>query len=201
MEEKIRFLSEEYELEGLFDKNEGNKGAVITHPHSLYGGDMHNHIVESVALAYRKNGYATLRFNFRGVGRSQGHYDKGIGEQEDVISAISYLFEKGIRHADLAGYSFGAWVNAHTDCKNASNMIMVSPPAGFMDFKPALSMPCLKFVVTGGSDEIAPPDLIRKMLPVWNSEARFEVIKDADHFYSGCVEKLESLLSDFISEA
>jgi alpha/beta superfamily hydrolase len=197
MEEKISFLSGDYELEGLFAKVSGDKGVVITHPHPLYGGDMYNPVVNTIASAYQKNGFATLRFNFRGVGKSQGNYDDGTGEQKDVNSAILYLSEMGIKKIDLAGYSFGAWVNAGLTCEvnPVKNMVMVSPPVGFIDFQPITSINCLKLVIAGNRDNIAPADLIEKMLPTWNQEAHFEVIKGADHFYSGYLEKLESVLS------
>jgi hypothetical protein len=197
MEEKISFLSGDYELEGMFAKVSGDKGVVITHPHPLYGGDMYNPVVNTIASAYQKNGFATLRFNFRGVGKSQGNYDDGTGEQKDVNSAILYLSEMGIKKIDLAGYSFGAWVNAGLTCEvnPVKNMVMVSPPVGFIDFQPITSINCLKLVIAGNRDNIAPADLIEKMLPTWNQEAHFEVIKGADHFYSGYLEKLESVLS------
>ncbi|MDM8550028.1 alpha/beta hydrolase [Desulfobacterales bacterium HSG2] len=196
MEDKITFLSENDELEGLFDKNTGNKGVVVTHPHPLYGGDMYNYVVEAIVRVYQKKGYSTLRFNFRGVGKSRGTHDNGIGEQTDVRAAISYLFKKGIKQADLAGYSFGAWVNAKTDCKETppENMVMVSPPVGFMNFQPLFPIPCLKLIVSGSMDDIAPAGVIKEMIPIWNPEARFEVIAGADHFYTGYLEKLESIL-------
>ena len=197
MEEKISFLSGDYKLEGMFAKVSGDKGVVITHPHPLYGGDMYNPVVNTITSAYQKNGFATLRFNFRGVGKSQGNYDDGTGEQKDVNSAILYLSEIGIKKIDLAGYSFGAWVNAGLTCEvnPVKNMVMVSPPVGFIDFQPITSINCLKLVIAGNRDNIAPADLIEKMLPTWNQEAHFEVIKGADHFYSGYLEKLESVLS------
>ncbi len=198
MEEKITFISEEHEIEGLFNKASKDKGIVVTHPHPLYGGDMYNYVVESVVNTYLKKGYSTLRFNFRGVGRSQGSHGDGIGEQQDVISALSYLFDKGIKQADLAGYSFGAWVNSMAVCKASSvhKMIMVSPPVAFIDFKPVSSIPCLELVVTGDKDDIAPPSMIKKMLPTWNPNARFEVITGADHFYSGFIDRLESIMDN-----
>lgn len=197
MEEKISFLSGDYKLEGMFAKVSGDKGVVITHPHPLYGGDMYNPVINTITSAYQKNGFATLRFNFRGVGKSQGNYDDGTGEQKDVNSAILYLSEMGIKKIDLAGYSFGAWVNAGLTCEvnPVKNMVMVSPPVGFIDFQPITSINCLKLVIAGNRDNIAPADLIEKMLPTWNQEAHFEVIKGADHFYSGYLEKLESVLS------
>jgi alpha/beta superfamily hydrolase len=200
MVKKVVFLSEDYELEGLFNKTTEEKGVVITHPHPLYGGDMYNMVVESIAHVYHLKAYSTLKLNFRGVGNSQGSYSDGIGEQRDVLAAISYLAETGIKRIDLAGYSFGAWVNAHAGRQEVpvENTIMISPPVGFMDFLPDLEMDNLKLVVTGSEDNIAPVDLIRKLLPTWNPEARFEVIEGADHFYGGYIKSLEFVLSAFL---
>ncbi len=197
MAEKIRFFSEEYEIEGLLNQRDEKKGVVVTHPHPLYGGDMNNLVVESIVHVYHMKGYSTLKFNFRGVGRSQGAYDNGLGEQKDVLSALSFLADMGMERIDLAGYSFGAWVNAHALQKDtlAKQMIMVSPPVGFMDFKSIATMNTLKFVVTGNRDDIAPADVIEKMMSTWNPNARFEVIDGADHFYGGYLDQLEAVLS------
>ena len=130
MEKNITLLSENFQIEGCLSRNDTDKGVVITHPHPLYGGDMHNSVVETIMQAYRQKGFTTLRFNFRGVGASQGSYADGIGEQADVRAALSHLTDLGITRLDLAGYSFGAWVNAHIMCREADieTMVMVSPP-------------------------------------------------------------------------
>jgi uncharacterized protein len=200
MAERITFLSEEYEIEGLLNQRDEKKGVVVTHPHPLYGGDMYNMVVESIVHVYHMKGYSTLKFNFRGVGRSQGTYDNGLGEQKDVLSALSFLADMGMERIDLAGYSFGAWVNAHAQQKDTltKQMIMVSPPVGFMDFKSIVTMDALKFVVTGNRDDIAPADVIEKMMSTWNPNARFEVIDGADHFYGGYLNQLESVLSSTV---
>jgi len=197
MAERITFLSEEYEIEGLLNQKDEKKGVVVTHPHPLYGGDMNNLVVESIVHVYHMKGYSTLKFNFRGVGRSQGTYDNGLGEQKDVLSALSFLADMGMERIDLAGYSFGAWVNAHALQKDTltEQMIMVSPPVGFMDFKSIVTMNPLKFVVTGNRDDIAPADVIEKMISTWNPDARFEVIDGADHFYGGYLNQLEAVLA------
>jgi len=197
MAEKITFLSDEYEIEGLLNQRGEKKGVVVTHPHPLYGGDMNNLVVESIVHVYHMKGYSTLKFNFRGVGRSQGTHDNGFGEQKDVLSALSFLADMGMDRIDLAGYSFGAWVNAHALQKDTltKQMIMVSPPVGFMDFKSIVTMNTLKFVVTGNRDDIAPADVIEKMISTWNPNARFEIIDGADHFYGGYLEQLEAVLS------
>ena len=106
MASKIFFQSDDLQIEGLLDERTTDKGVVVSHPHPLYGGNMYAAGVESILHAYWKKGYTTLRFNFRGVGSSRGHYDNGIGEQQDVRAALSFLVETGVGHIDLAGYSF-----------------------------------------------------------------------------------------------
>jgi alpha/beta superfamily hydrolase len=200
MVKKVVFLSKDLEIEGLFNRKTGNRGVVVTHPHPLYGGDMHNMVVETIVHAYQNKGYSTLKFNFRGVGKSQGKYDNGTGEQEDVLAAMSYLAKTGIEKIDLAGYSFGAWVNAHAVRPETplEHMVMVSPPVGFMAFQPSAVMGGLKLVITGTGDDIAPAELVRSMLPSWNAEARLELIDGADHFWGGYMNELESTLSSYI---
>ena len=201
MEKTATFISDRFEIEGRLTEGDQQKGVVITHPHPLYGGDMHNNVVAAVSRTYQKIGATTLRFNFRGVGGSQGNYGDGIGEQEDVGAAAAYLSERGIRQIDLAGYSFGAWVNALAvnDGLKVDNMIMVSPPVAFIDFKSISNLSCLKLIVTGSRDDIAPADMVEKLYPTWNPTAKFEVIGGADHFYGGYQDKLEAVLADFLA--
>ena len=196
MVKKVRFFSENFEIEGLFSKKDEKKGVVVTHPHPLYGGDMYNLVVETIVHVYNFKGYSTLKFNFRGVGRSQGTYDNGDGEQKDVLAALSFLGDMGMEQIDLAGYSFGAWVNAHAVQEDVAvkNMVMISPPAGFMDFSTIGPMERLKLVVTGSRDDIAPADVVKQMCSVWNPHARFVVIDGADHFYGGYLNQLEAVL-------
>jgi alpha/beta superfamily hydrolase len=196
MVKKVRFFSENFEIEGLLNEKDEKKGVVVTHPHPLYGGDMYNLVVETIVHVYNLKGYSTLKFNFRGVGGSQGTYDDGHGEQKDVLAALSFLGDRGMAQIDLAGYSFGAWVNAHAVQEDVSvnDMVMVSPPAGFMDFSTIGPMERLKLVVTGSRDDIAPADVVKQMCSVWNPKARFEIIDGADHFYGGYLNQLEAVL-------
>jgi len=198
MEQNITFLSETYRISGIFDDQGREKAVVITHPHPLYGGDMRNPVVTAIHRAFRQNGYSTLRFNFRGVGASEGRYTDGPGEQLDVQAAISYLVHRGISVPELAGYSFGAWVNAHVTAETApsGSMVMVSPPVSLMDFGKVGAIDALKLVVTGSADDIAPPQAVKRMLPAWNADARLEIISGADHFYSGYFDTLTQVISD-----
>jgi alpha/beta superfamily hydrolase len=200
MAERLRFRSGDLTLEGILDLRPGKKGVVVTHPHPLYGGDMENMVVELIAEAYRSKGFSTLRFNFRGVGASDGQYSEGIGEADDVRAAAAFLKEKGTGEIHLAGYSFGAWVNASAARVNPSfgKTIMVSPPVAFMDFGPGWPIENLELVVTGSLDEIAPPSGIEKHLPIWNPSASFEIVEGADHFYWDRFKDLDDILQAYI---
>jgi alpha/beta superfamily hydrolase len=199
-EEKVFFFSDQLELEGLIDWAPGDKAAVITHPHSLYGGSMDNEVVGAITQVYRQQGYTTLRFNFRGVGRSQGEYGGGRGELRDLKIALGYLIGRGKTRIDLAGYSFGAWVNAllSPDEDLVKRMIMVSPPVDFLDFSSVQRIPPLQLVITGSYDEFAPPARIKTLLSRWNPTALLEVISGADHFYEGYTFPLKALITTFL---
>ena len=196
-EEKIRFHSQGLSIEGLLCMQGGERGVVITHPHPLYGGTMHNQVVETLVTIYQDKGFSTLRFNFRGAGDSEGSYDHGKGEKEDVRSALRYLYDNGKRQLDLAGYSFGAWVNAKIANTESmlSSIIMISPPVAFLDFSFLSFNPKIGAVVAGEKDDIAVVDRIRSLIHTWNPEARLEVIEGADHFYSERIDTLKSVLS------
>jgi alpha/beta superfamily hydrolase len=200
MEKQTQFVSGTIRLEGLFEASSGPRGAVLTHPHPLYGGDMYNPAVECLQRAYRKNGFTTLRFNFRGVGKSEGNHEDGVGEKQDVIAAVAFLAGQGIEKIELAGYSFGAWVNALTvtDPARVCRTIMVSPPVAFMDFSKVGAQPALSLVVTGSRDDIAPAEEIRPMLSAWNPDAALEIIEGADHFYWSHLDVLRERLERHI---
>jgi alpha/beta superfamily hydrolase len=202
VEEPVHFEAINIKIEGLLRSMPGDKGVVITHPHPLYGGNMYNNVVESLVRIYQLAGYTTLRFNFRSVGSSEGEYDNGIGEQEDVKAALHYLTQRGKKALDLAGYSFGSWVNALaiSEVDTVDRMVMISPPVAFMDFKSVGLTPQIQLVVAGSRDQIAPPKLIGNMLPTWNPRAHFEIIDGADHFYLGYTGKLESLLTAYLKD-
>jgi len=200
--EAIEFNSGGLVLEGLYSPGTSDRGVVITHPHPLYGGDMHNAVVAAVAAVYRDAGFACLRFNFRGVGRSAGNFDNGQGEVDDVAGAVDFLAKRAGGDICLAGYSFGSWVNARLAPERAPvvQQVMVSPPVAFIDFADVQHIPTLKLVVTGSRDDIAPPDMVAPLLPGWNPAAQLEIIRDADHFYGGCFEQLKSAIGSFLSQ-
>ena len=196
-EERIFFEAGGLKIEGLLAESLSDRGVVISHPHPLYGGTMHNNVVKAVAHAYQEEGYSSLRFNFRGVEKSEGDFSNGMGEQEDVKGALKAL---GKKKMDLAGYSFGAWVNALGLAKfgEAQRLIMVSPPVSVIDFSFLTYSPKIRLVICGSRDEIAEYKKVEKMLPTWNDKAELRVIQGADHFYSGNEEELADIIGDFL---
>ena len=197
MERKIQFKSDGNNLEGLLETDSAERGVVIAHPHPQHGGNMNNHVVESIVNAYKQKKISTLRFNFRGVGQSQGIYGDSIGEQKDVISAISFLLERGIKQIALAGFSFGSWVIAQAVSNGLAvdSIIMISPPVLIYDFKQFSSLPGLRLVVTGSEDGIARSDIIEKAIPMRQHNASLKIIQGADHFYGGYTRQLEKIIA------
>ena len=199
-EKRIFFEAEGLKLEGMQADFPGDKGVVISHPHPLYGGTMHNNVVKAIAAAYQDQGYTTLRFNFRGVEKSEGQYDNGAGEQQDVRGAVNYLSNLDKQQLDLAGYSFGAWVIAVGLKKYESvrRVVMVSPPVDFVDFGFLEHSPKIQLVISGSRDDIGGYRKIEEMLPKWNDKALLKVIDGADHFYSGHEQELIDVITEFL---
>ena len=186
-EEKITFPSGALSLEGLLSRGEVDRGVVISHPHPLYGGEMRNQVVGIIQEVLAGTGWTTLRFNFRGVGRSQGEYSEGVGEQEDVRAAVQYLKELGIKEIYLAGYSFGAWVNAQAalDHPDVAGSILVAPPQAMMDFSFLKDDSKTRLVIAGERDAYGPVEEIKKIVGKMNPSPPVIVISGADHFFSG----------------
>jgi hypothetical protein len=201
MEETVRIPAGSLSLEGRLGRRPGGRGVVVTHPHPLYGGDMHNNVVEARVEAYGRAGFTTLRFNFRGTGGSEGRHENGEGETEDVRHAVALLSSSGSREIHLAGYSFGAWVNARAleRVPEVRDLVMVSPPVDFMDFSFLGTSPRIRLVVTGERDEIASAPHVERLIPRWNPEAVFQVIPGADHFYHGRTGPLLAVLEEHLA--
>jgi uncharacterized protein len=198
-EERITFSSGTLSLEGLLARGESDRGVVISHPHPLYGGEMRNHVVGIIQEVFAGKGWTTLRFNFRGVGRSQGEYGEGIGEQEDVRAAVRHLKELEIKAIYLAGYSFGAWVNAQAvrDDPGIKGSILVSPPQAMMDFSFLKDDTKTRLVIAGERDDYGPVEEIRKIIEKMNPSPPVVVIPGADHFWGGSSEALAKALESF----
>jgi alpha/beta superfamily hydrolase len=189
--EQIRFTSGSVTCEGIFERPEQSThmpGIVICHPHPLYGGDMENNVVRALAAAFTAAGFAVLRFNFRGVGGSTGHYEEGIGEQEDVRAALGWLAAQpgmDVERLFLAGYSFGARVTlavASTDPR-VHGFIAVAPSTRHGDW-PSLASSCgPKIFFCGDHDFHASPEALADLIQDLAEPKRLVVLPHTDHFF------------------
>lgn len=200
MDERITFLSGGLRLEGLWRPGAA-KAVVVTHPHPLYGGDMHNPVVAAIADSFFSKGYATLRFNFRGTGASGGAFDDGPGERQDLAAALDWVTERMQAPPCVAGYSFGAWVAAGAAAEGRIENIplfLISPPVAFLSFEAMAAPPALGAVIAGTRDEFAPLPQVGALLERWQAPDALTVIEDCDHFYGGHLAQLAAALKDHI---
>lgn len=194
-EQPVTIVAGDLALEGRLRRGTGPGAAVITHPHPLYGGDMDNAVVALMAEVFARHRLTTLRFNFRGTGASQGRFDNGRGEADDVRAALGHVHRLGLDPVLLAGYSFGAWVNAHAAPTTA--MVMVAPPLAFLPFDDCGAIAGLQLVIAGSRDDFCPIGMLEKTIPLWNPAAKLVVIDGADHFFSGRAGRLAGALELF----
>jgi hypothetical protein len=160
--------------------------ALVCHPHPLFGGTLHNKVVHRVAATLHERGAATLRFNFRGAGRSAGHFDQGRGELEDARAALAWLRE---RHPGApllaAGFSFGAWVAARLAAAepDVGRLVLVAPPVAQWSFEVLRRSDVPKLVLQGSEDDTCPPAALEAEFPAWAAPKRLVSIEGAGHFF------------------
>lgn len=198
-EERVFFKAGAITLEGLFSRGETKWGAVVTHPHPQMGGSMANNVVNALVEAFQGKLFSTLRFNFRGVGLSEGSFDNGVGEQSDVRAALAFLSSEGIEQIILAGYSFGAWVNSKIAGRGSlfSRRVVVSPPIGFFSFNSGDIATEGDLVICGDRDQFCPVDRLRTSIE--GTGARFEIVPCADHFFLGYEGDVRRLVSEYLN--
>jgi hypothetical protein len=203
-ESRITFPCGDLKLEGLLTlpEREAPGAAVVCHPHPIYGGSMHNNVVEAVLEALWRRQLATLRFNFRGVGDSEGEYDGGEGELDDVREAVAFLAGKaGVKSVLLAGYSFGASVSLRaglTDPAVDRLVLVALPVAGMTGPGDSISKPVL--LVSGDRDSYSPLEPLRTLAGKLGSRARLEILAGADHFFGGYEARLSALIGAALAE-
>ncbi len=196
MEEKVIIAGPET-LEGRFGPGTQG-GVVITHPHPLYGGDLDNNVVWTVARAFQSRKMATLRFNFRGVGDSSGTYGEGRGEIEDLAAALEFLKSRTSGPCYVAGYSFGAYVAAQAllNGLEVQGAVLISLPVAFMPMPFLPRTPRLALIVAGDRDDLCPLTALRLLLAQGPSPVEVAVIPGADHFFLGQEDELFRVLKD-----
>jgi alpha/beta superfamily hydrolase len=177
--------------------------AVVCHPHPLFGGDMDNNVVTSVADKLANSGIVTIRFNFRGVGDSEGSYDDGAGEQEDVRAAIDFLHgqpQVDSRKTAVVGYSFGAFVGlaaALTDHR-VSVVAGISPPLNLFDFAFMKNYTMPKLLVSGQRDDFTPSNQFQAWADELPEPKKVEVIALANHFWLGYEQRISDLVAMYL---
>ena len=176
--------------------------AVVCHPHPLFGGTMHNKVVYRIAKAFEKSGFATLRFNFRGTGRSHGAHDHGRGEQDDLRAAIKFVEEKYPDAAVwVAGFSFGSAVMLRAACGDGRVRAIVAAgvPVSKYDFSQVIDCPRPKLFVQGELDEFGAPADLERFVSGLQGPKKLEVIQGAGHFFDNRLPELEQVITDFIA--
>jgi len=176
--------------------------AVICHPHPPDGGSMHNKVVSTLAKAFTESGFISLRFNFRGVGQSQGRYDHGIGELADCLAALQWVQRHRPSAAiALAGFSFGAWV-ALKAAERISPALMVSiaPPVGFRDFSDVARPACPWLAVQGLQDEIVDAGTVIGWLERQMPRPDIIAMQQTGHFFHGQLVSLRTHVKAFLQQ-
>jgi alpha/beta superfamily hydrolase len=190
------------QLEGLLFRGEGGgRGCIILcHPHPLYGGDMFNNVVEALQGALAHKGFSTLRFNFRGVGGSEGGYGEGDAEMEDVRGAVAFVAGEGAGPLYLAGYSFGAyagvWGVAADDRVQA--LVCISPPMAIYDFAALREEKRPKLIVAGKRDLICPVAPLEELFLSLPQPKVLHIVAGADHFWWGIEDQVADYVIDFL---
>ena len=189
-EESVNIPSGKLTLEGLIAKPASGaaRAAVVCHPHPLYGGSMYNNVVEAILEALWKRGFATLRFNFRGVGASEGEHTGGLGEADDAKAALRFLLSQpGISSdgAIMAGYSFGAAIAMRTgaELNEVATIAAIALPVGMGDFSPLATSGKKIVLVAGDHDSYCPKRGITELAEKCGAQLR--IIEGADHFFAG----------------
>jgi hypothetical protein len=176
--------------------------ALVCHPHPQYGGTLNNKVVFRTSQALREVGMATLRFNFRGVGKSSGSYDFGEGEQEDVAAALDFLTSEYCgAHIWLAGYSFGAWVGLKVGASDdrVFGLIGIGMPAATADLRFLADCRKPKLFVQGTHDEFGSVEQINALLLTIPEPKEVHYIDGADHFFNGKLDELKSAIKEYIT--
>jgi alpha/beta superfamily hydrolase len=197
-------------IEGRYHQNDNPKApvALVLHPHPLHGGTMNNKVAYALYKGFVNNGFSVLRINFRGVGKSQGRFDNGVGELLDATAAMNWLHDKNMESSDywVSGFSFGAWIALQAVMRRPEleNYVLVAPPASKYDFNFIVPCTAAGLVVQGGKDDITKEadsaKLAEKLLSKDEAEVSYKSIADADHFFSNHMKEFEEIVDNYIKQ-
>ena len=206
---EIFFSGPEGRIEGRYHHSE-TKGAplvVVLHPHPLYGGTMSNKITYNLFHSFVRAGFSALRFNFRGVGKSQGKFDDGIGEMADAATALDWIQQQNMDASAcwLAGFSFGSWISMQLLMRRPeiNGFISVSPPANLYDFSFLSPCPTPGLITMGDKDEVVSESSVSKLATKLagqkGANLEYKIISGADHYYRNHLEDLNDIVDDYIA--
>jgi uncharacterized protein len=195
-------------IEGRYHHSEikGAPVVLILHPHPLYGGTMNNKIVYRLYHIFAQNGFSVLRFNFRGVGKSQGKYDEGIGELTDAATALDWLQTQNPDASTcwISGFSFGAWIALQLLMRRPEieGFVAVSPPANLYDFSFLSPCPAAGLITQGDKDDVVSEEAVSKLASRLSaqqgSQMEYKIVPGADHYYRGIEEQLGNVVNEYI---
>ncbi|MCH8202223.1 MAG: alpha/beta hydrolase [Proteobacteria bacterium] len=212
---EIIFNGPEGRLQGRYLPGSATKSpmALILHPQPQHGGTMNNKVVYNLYHIFGRRGFSVLRFNFRGVGRSEGKFDDGLGELSDAASALDWLqiFNPNSPTCWVAGFSFGAWIGMQLLMRRPEihGFISVAPPANLYDFGFLAPCPASGIIVHGEKDEIVSTTSVVKLAEKLRTQKSitvdYEEIPGANHFFENempeLVDRVEAYLDTRLAPA
>lgn len=189
-------------------KAQGSPIAILLHPHPSFGGTMNNPIVHSLYYMYAQRGFSVLRFNFRGVGRSQGLFENGAGELSDAASALDWLqaHNREAKICWIAGVSFGAWISMQLLMRRPeiSGFISVAPLAKHYDFSFLAPCPASGLFVNGDKDTVTPPEAVNTLVTKLKTQKgiviEHKVMTGANHFFQDKIEDLTKVCAGYLDK-
>ena len=183
--------------------------ALMLHPHPQHGGTMHNKVVYNLFHCFVRRGFSVMRFNFRGVGRSQGEYGRGEGELADAAAILDHMqsLRKDSVKVWIAGFSFGAWIGMQLLMRRPeiSGFISVAPPANMYDFTFLAPCPSSGLILQGEADEHVPREDVTKLAAKLSTQRAitidYRTVPGADHFFTGQLEAMRAEVDSYLDPA
>ena len=207
---EVIFTGEDGRLEGRFHPGRSRSApiAIILHPHPQFGGTMNNPVVYHLYYAFANRGFAALRFNFRGVGRSQGVFDHGQGELSDAAAALDWAQANNpdARACWIAGVSFGAWIGMQLLMRRpeVEGFISVAAPANLYDFSFLAPCPSSGLFVHGDKDAVTPIAAVGQLVEKLKTQKGIiidqQIVRGANHFFDGKIENLIELVDEYLDK-
>ena len=198
-------------LEARYQKGKDQRSPIclVLHPHPRQGGTMNNKIVYNIFHAFKNIGFATLRFNFRGVGKSQGSYDNGVGELTDAAAALDWLQNENptAQNTWIAGFSFGSWLALQLLMRRPeiAGFVAVSPPANLYDFSFLAPCPASGLIIQGTDDKIVEAEQVSELVDKLNKQKNLKIVYKkligADHFFKNELDDIQDAITKYVRKS